>query len=61
MITAKIAGRDGAECVLKPQSGLALQRVQRAPEASVDMGTGYDCSDNKAHTAATSITPAQRQ
>jgi D-alanyl-D-alanine dipeptidase len=32
----------------------------RAPEASVDMGTGYDCSDLKAHTAATSITSAQR-
>ena len=25
------------------------------------MGTGYDCSDVKAHTAATSITPAQRR
>ena len=24
----------------------------RAPEGSVDMGTGYDCSDVKAHTAA---------
>jgi D-alanyl-D-alanine dipeptidase len=35
--------------------------AQRAPEASVDMGTGYDCSDIKAHTAAGSITPAQRQ
>jgi D-alanyl-D-alanine dipeptidase len=33
----------------------------RAPEASVDMGTGYDCSDLKAHTAAKSITPAQRR
>jgi len=33
----------------------------RAPEASVDMGTGYDCSDVKAHTAAGSITPAQRR
>jgi zinc D-Ala-D-Ala dipeptidase len=33
----------------------------RAPEASVDMGTGYDCSDPKARTAATSITPGQRQ
>jgi D-alanyl-D-alanine dipeptidase len=32
----------------------------RAPEASVDMGTGYDCSDIKAHTAAASITSAQR-
>jgi D-alanyl-D-alanine dipeptidase len=25
------------------------------------MGTGYDCSDLKAHTAAKSITPAQRR
>jgi D-alanyl-D-alanine dipeptidase len=33
----------------------------RAPEASVDMGTGYDCTDLKAHTASTSITPAQRR
>ena len=32
----------------------------RAPEASVDMGTGYDCADVKAHTAARSITPGQR-
>jgi D-alanyl-D-alanine dipeptidase len=33
----------------------------RAPEGSVDMGTGYDCSDLKAHTAASSITSAQRR
>jgi zinc D-Ala-D-Ala dipeptidase len=33
----------------------------RAPEGSVDMGTGYDCTDPKGHTAATSITPAQRR
>ena len=33
----------------------------RAPEGSVDMGTGYDCSDVKAHTAASSIAPAQRK
>jgi D-alanyl-D-alanine dipeptidase len=33
----------------------------RAPEGSVDMGTGYDCSDVKAHTAARSITPVQRR
>jgi zinc D-Ala-D-Ala dipeptidase len=33
----------------------------RAPEASVDMGTGYDCADVMAHTAARSISPAQRQ
>jgi D-alanyl-D-alanine dipeptidase len=25
------------------------------------MGTGYDCSDVKAHTAARTITPAQRR
>jgi zinc D-Ala-D-Ala dipeptidase len=33
----------------------------RAPEASIDMGTGYDCSDRKSHTASPSITPAQRR
>jgi zinc D-Ala-D-Ala dipeptidase len=33
----------------------------RAPEASVDMGTGYDCADIKAHTAARSVTPDQRR
>jgi D-alanyl-D-alanine dipeptidase len=33
----------------------------RAPEGSIDMGTGYDCSDAKAHTAATTIAPAQRR
>jgi D-alanyl-D-alanine dipeptidase len=33
----------------------------RAPEGSVDMGTGYDCSDAKAHTAARTITAAQRK
>lgn len=32
----------------------------RAPEGSVDMGTGYDCTDAKGHTTATSITPDQR-
>jgi D-alanyl-D-alanine dipeptidase len=34
---------------------------ERASEASVDMGTGYDCSDDKARTAARSITPDQRR
>ena len=35
--------------------------AQRSPEASVDMGTGYDCSDVKGHTAAPSITASQRR
>jgi zinc D-Ala-D-Ala dipeptidase len=33
----------------------------RATEGSVDMGTGYDCSDLKAHTVARSITEGQRR
>ena len=32
----------------------------RAPDNSLDMGTGYDCSDEKAHTSAKAITPEQR-
>jgi|SRR5690242_8152396 len=35
--------------------------AQRAPEGSVDMGTGYDCSDVKSHTASPAITPEQRK
>ncbi|RTL50288.1 MAG: peptidase M15 [Bradyrhizobiaceae bacterium] len=33
----------------------------RAPDSSVDMGAGYDCSDEKAHTASKAITPDQRK
>ncbi|BAM89240.1 conserved hypothetical protein [Bradyrhizobium oligotrophicum S58] len=33
----------------------------RAPEGSVDMGTGYDCSDPKAHTSAQDLRPEQRR
>jgi zinc D-Ala-D-Ala dipeptidase len=33
----------------------------RAPDGSVDMGTGYDCADVRSHTAAKSITADQRQ
>src|ERR1700744_5451698 len=33
----------------------------RPPEVSVDMGTGYDCSDLKGHTASAGITPTQRR
>jgi D-alanyl-D-alanine dipeptidase len=32
----------------------------RLPEGSVDMGTGYDCTDAMGHTAAPSITQDQR-
>jgi D-alanyl-D-alanine dipeptidase len=32
----------------------------RPPEGSVDMGTGYDCTDPKGHTATPLITPDQR-
>jgi D-alanyl-D-alanine dipeptidase len=34
--------------------------AQRAPEGAVDMGTGYDCSDDLAHTAA-AVGPAQQR
>jgi D-alanyl-D-alanine dipeptidase len=47
------ARKSYADCIAPVES--------RVPEGSVDMGTGYDCSDVKAHTAAKSITPAQRR
>jgi D-alanyl-D-alanine dipeptidase len=45
----------------KPYADCTAPVGARAPEGSVDMGTGYDCSDAKAHTAARSITPEQRR
>ena len=33
---------------------------KRAPEGSIDMGTGYDCTDLKGHTRSTAITPEER-
>jgi zinc D-Ala-D-Ala dipeptidase len=34
---------------------------KRAPEGSIDMGTGYDCTDLKGHTRSGAITPEQRR
>jgi zinc D-Ala-D-Ala dipeptidase len=34
---------------------------KRAPEGSIDMGTGYDCSDVKANTGSSLITAEQRK
>jgi len=34
---------------------------KRAPEGSIDMGTGYDCTDLKGHTRSNAITPEQRR
>ena len=34
---------------------------RRAPEGSIDMGTGYDCTDLKGHTNSNAITPEQRK
>lgn len=45
--------RDYADCT--------APAAKRAPEDGVDMGTGYDCADVKAHTASLAITPAQRR
>jgi D-alanyl-D-alanine dipeptidase len=45
----------------KTYAACTAAAAARAPEGSVDMGTGYDCSDVMAHTAAKSITPDQRR
>jgi zinc D-Ala-D-Ala dipeptidase len=45
----------------KPYADCTAPVAVRAPEGSVDMGTGYDCSDLKAHTAAQSVTESQRR
>ena len=33
---------------------------QRLPDASVDMGTGFDCFSTRSHTRTKSVTPTQR-
>ena len=35
--------------------------ARRAPDNSVDMGTGYDCFDGKSHTASAAISAEQRR
>lgn len=45
----------------KAYASCIAPEAQRAPEGSVDMGTGYDCSDAKAHTGSRAISPAQRR
>jgi D-alanyl-D-alanine dipeptidase len=56
--------RAGPSAPFNPNKAYAdciAAEAKRAPEASVDMGTGYDCSDAKAHTASSAITPVQRR
>jgi len=55
------AGHSQAFGPHKAYADCTASEAVRAPEGSVDMGTGYDCSDRKAHTAANSITSAQRR
>jgi D-alanyl-D-alanine dipeptidase len=45
----------------KAYADCTAPEAARAPEGSVDMGTGYDCADPKGHTAARSITESQRR
>jgi len=35
--------------------------AQRAPDASLDMGTGFDCFDERSHTSSGATTPAQKR
>ncbi len=55
------AGNSGKFDPVRNYADCTAPVAERAPEGSVDMGTGYDCSDAKGHTAARSITPEQRR
>jgi zinc D-Ala-D-Ala dipeptidase len=55
---------------LRPQGAFDPQRSygpcsgpaeQRAPDNSVDMGTGYDCFDGRSHTASADLSAEQRR
>jgi D-alanyl-D-alanine dipeptidase len=45
------AGNSAAYDPNKAYADCTAPASARVPEASVDMGTGYDCSDVRAHTA----------
>ncbi len=36
-------------------------KAERAPDNSLDMGTGFDCFDARSHTSSGAITPAQQR
>lgn len=55
------ADNSGSFDPAKPYADCTANVKERAPEGSVDMGTGYDCSDVKAHAAAKQITSSQRR
>jgi D-alanyl-D-alanine dipeptidase len=44
----------------QPLVSCTAPAAQRFPDNSIDMGTGFDCFDPRAHTADASITAAQR-
>ena len=35
--------------------------AQRAPDNAIDMGTGFDCFDEKSHTLSAAVSPAQKR
>ncbi len=51
-------GRTGNESRAAPCTAPA---AERAPDNSLDMGTGFDCLDVKSHTRSAAITPEQRR
>ena len=57
-VPAKRATPFSRNTVYGPCTGPAQER---APDTSVDMGTGFDCFDALSHTRAPGITPAQRR
>jgi D-alanyl-D-alanine dipeptidase len=57
-LPAKPAAPFNRKAAYGPCTGPAKQR---APDTSVDMGTGYDCFDELSHTGAADITDAQRR
>jgi len=55
------ADNSGAFNPAKSYADCTASVEKRPPEGSIDMGTGYDCSDVKSHTATALITPEQRK
>ncbi|HVV62969.1 MAG TPA: M15 family metallopeptidase [Pseudolabrys sp.] len=55
------SGASGATTVDRRDGPCTAPAAQRAPDTSLDMGTGFDCFDDRSHTRSGAITPAQRR
>ena len=60
LIRTPVSGSDEGKSSSAGSGTCTAPQKKRAPDNSVDMGTGFDCFDELSHTANPQITPKQR-